>query len=40
MNADTRAVLMWFGVGAVFGPGIVWGVAWVVVAWLALLGWI
>jgi hypothetical protein len=40
MNRDTRAVLLAFGVGAVFGPAMVWGAAWVVAVWMALLGWL
>jgi hypothetical protein len=40
MNADTQAVLMWFGVGAALGPAVVWGASMVGATWLALLGWI
>lgn len=38
MNADTRAVLVAFGVGAVFGPAVVWVLGVTLTAWAALLG--
>jgi len=38
MNADTRAVLVAFGVGAVFGPPLVWVLGVTLTAWAALLG--
>jgi hypothetical protein len=38
MNADTRAVLMWFGVGAALGPAVVWVLGVTLTAWAALLG--
>jgi hypothetical protein len=38
MNRDTRAVLVAFVVGAVFGPALVWVLGLTLAAWAALLG--
>jgi hypothetical protein len=38
MNRDTRAVLVAVGVGAVFGPALVWVLGFTLAAWAALLG--